>query len=128
VSPIRVADLLAEDERMPVDVHVIDHPDERVLVDTGMTELHAAAPGKQVCHHPTLGGAAVGQTPIPNEQLPEWLRPRGSMLSECPMPGCTTLTMGGTCVAHDPPATVTYTRGRPFVAVAVELDSVAVPR
>jgi hypothetical protein len=32
--------LLAEGERMPVYVHVIDHPDARVLVDTGMTELH----------------------------------------------------------------------------------------
>jgi N-acyl homoserine lactone hydrolase len=28
---------------MPVYVHVIDHPDARVLVDTGITELHAAA-------------------------------------------------------------------------------------
>src|SRR5436309_8480663 len=27
-------------DRMPVYVHVIDHPDARVLVDTGMTELH----------------------------------------------------------------------------------------
>src|ERR1044071_9874754 len=42
IAPIRVADLLAEDERMPVYVHVIDHPDARVLVDTGMTELHPA--------------------------------------------------------------------------------------
>jgi N-acyl homoserine lactone hydrolase len=33
-------ELLAEGERMPVYVHVIDHPDARVLVDTGMTELH----------------------------------------------------------------------------------------
>jgi N-acyl homoserine lactone hydrolase len=40
VTPIRVADLLAEGERMPVYVHVIDHPDARVLVDTGITELH----------------------------------------------------------------------------------------
>ena len=40
VTPIRVADLLAEDERMPVNVHLIDHPDARVLVDTGLTELH----------------------------------------------------------------------------------------
>ena len=40
VTPVFVADLLAEDERMPVYVHVIDHPDGRVLVDTGMTELH----------------------------------------------------------------------------------------
>src|SRR3954463_3418775 len=42
ITPIRVADLLAEGERMPVNVHVIDHPDARVLVDTGMTELHPA--------------------------------------------------------------------------------------
>ena len=42
VSPVFVADLLAEGERMPVYVHVIDHPDARVLVDTGMTELHPA--------------------------------------------------------------------------------------
>jgi N-acyl homoserine lactone hydrolase len=42
ITPVRVADLLAEDERMPVNVHVIDHPDGRVLVDTGMTELHPA--------------------------------------------------------------------------------------
>jgi N-acyl homoserine lactone hydrolase len=42
VTPILVADLLAVDERMPVYVHVIDHPDARVLVDTGMTELHPA--------------------------------------------------------------------------------------
>src|SRR3954447_12251138 len=42
VTPVRVADLLAEDERMPVNVHIIEHPDARVLVDTGMTELHPA--------------------------------------------------------------------------------------
>ena len=37
-----MAQLLVEDGRMPVYVHVIDHPDGRVLVDTGMTELHPA--------------------------------------------------------------------------------------
>jgi N-acyl homoserine lactone hydrolase len=42
ITPIHVADLLAEGERMPVYVHVIDHPDARVLVDTGMTALHPA--------------------------------------------------------------------------------------
>ena len=42
ITPFFVADLLAEGERMPVYVHVIDHPDARVLVDTGMTELHPA--------------------------------------------------------------------------------------
>jgi N-acyl homoserine lactone hydrolase len=40
ITPVQVADLLAEGELMPVYVHVIDHPDGRVLVDTGMTQLH----------------------------------------------------------------------------------------
>jgi N-acyl homoserine lactone hydrolase len=40
VTPVLVGDLQAEDERMPVYVHVIDHPQGRVLVDTGMTQLH----------------------------------------------------------------------------------------
>src|ERR1700754_3567332 len=43
ITPIFVADLGVEGERMPVYVHVIDHPQARVLVDTGMTELHPAA-------------------------------------------------------------------------------------
>jgi N-acyl homoserine lactone hydrolase len=42
ITPVHVADLVAEGELMPVYVHVIDHPDGRVLVDTGMTELHPA--------------------------------------------------------------------------------------
>jgi N-acyl homoserine lactone hydrolase len=42
VTPVLVAELLAEGERMPVYVHVIEHPDARVLVDTGLTELHPA--------------------------------------------------------------------------------------
>ena len=42
VAPFLVAELLAEGELMPVSVHVVDHPDARVLVDTGMTELHPA--------------------------------------------------------------------------------------
>jgi N-acyl homoserine lactone hydrolase len=41
ITPVFVADLLvAEDERLPVYVHIIDHPDGRVLVDTGLTQLH----------------------------------------------------------------------------------------
>jgi N-acyl homoserine lactone hydrolase len=40
VTPIHVADLVADGDLMPVYVHVIDHPDARVLVDTGMTALH----------------------------------------------------------------------------------------
>ncbi|MGY1747145.1 N-acyl homoserine lactonase family protein [Blastococcus sp. SYSU D00695] len=42
VTPIRVGDLLAVEERLPVLVHVVDHPGGRVLVDTGLTELHPA--------------------------------------------------------------------------------------
>ena len=45
VTPVRVADLLAEDERMPVYVHVIDHPDARVLVDTGMNHSSSSIIG-----------------------------------------------------------------------------------
>ena len=40
ITPLLVAELLVECERWPVYVHVIDHPAARVLVDTGMTELH----------------------------------------------------------------------------------------
>jgi hypothetical protein len=42
VTAVRVAELLAEGELMPVYVHIIDHPEARVLVDTGMTQLHPA--------------------------------------------------------------------------------------
>ena len=42
ITPVLVAELLAGGELMPVYVHVIEHPDARVLVDTGMTELHPA--------------------------------------------------------------------------------------
>jgi N-acyl homoserine lactone hydrolase len=43
VIPLRVGDLLVgEDQRMSIYVHVIDHPDGRILVDTGMTETHPA--------------------------------------------------------------------------------------
>lgn len=43
VTPHLVADLLAGDERMPVNVHVIEHPQARILVDTGVKDLHPAA-------------------------------------------------------------------------------------
>lgn len=42
VTPVLVAELLVGSGRMPVYVHLVDHPDGRVLVDTGMTELHPA--------------------------------------------------------------------------------------
>ena len=44
ITPVLVADLHVEGEVMPICVHVIDHPDARVLVDTGMTELHPGSP------------------------------------------------------------------------------------
>jgi N-acyl homoserine lactone hydrolase len=42
ITPVLVAELLVEGDRWPLYVHVVDHPDARVLVDTGMTELHPA--------------------------------------------------------------------------------------
>ena len=54
ITPILVADLLAEGERMPVYVHVIDHPDARILVDTGMTELHPALADLDPRLHPHI--------------------------------------------------------------------------
>lgn len=43
VTPIRVATLLVgPDERLPVNVHMIEHPEGRILVDTGLTESHPA--------------------------------------------------------------------------------------
>ena len=52
VTPVLVADLLAAGERMPVYVHVIDHPDGRVLVDTGLIELHPAVADMDPRLHP----------------------------------------------------------------------------
>lgn len=40
ITPVLVADLLAGEDRMPVYVHVVDHPQGRILVDTGLTERH----------------------------------------------------------------------------------------
>jgi hypothetical protein len=40
------------------------------------------------------------------------------LLTPCTAPGCSTLTMGGTCVEHDVPVTTVFPRGRPFVAEA----------
>ena len=37
------------------------------------------------------------------------------MLRECGAPGCETLTLGGLCLAHEPPAEPRYfPRGRPY--------------
>lgn len=42
ITPVYVADLLVipPDEHMPVYVHVIEHPEGRILVDTGVLESH----------------------------------------------------------------------------------------
>ncbi len=40
ITPVHMADLMAEGQPMPVYVYIVDHPDARVLVDTGMTRLH----------------------------------------------------------------------------------------
>lgn len=40
------------------------------------------------------------------------------MLSSCVTPGCSTLTMGGTCVEHDVPLSIVFPRGRPHVPAA----------
>ncbi len=42
------------------------------------------------------------------------------LLMSCSVPGCTTLTMGGTCVEHDAPVAVTFPRGRPFHSASAE--------
>lgn len=43
VTPVLVGDLLVgADERMPIYVHLIDHPDGLLLVDTGLTRTHPA--------------------------------------------------------------------------------------
>ncbi len=53
IAPVLVAELLVmEGVRWPVYVHVIDHPDARVLVDTGMTELHPAVADMDPHLHP----------------------------------------------------------------------------
>ena len=42
ITPVHVGDLLAAGDGLPIYVHVVDHPEGRILVDTGLTELHPA--------------------------------------------------------------------------------------
>jgi len=42
-------------------------------------------------------------------------RAHAPMLDVCPVLGCSTITMGGTCVEHDPPVKTLFPRGRPYV-------------
>ncbi|HET9911527.1 MAG TPA: hypothetical protein VFQ13_06545 [Anaerolineales bacterium] len=53
ITPVRVADLLAEGERMPVYVHVIDHPDK--LIETG-----ALSNGIIIANYKRLGELKTG--------------------------------------------------------------------
>ena len=46
----------------------------------------------------------------------------GPMLHVCPVLGCSTITMGGTCVEHDPPVTTVFPRGRPYVPLATQAE------
>ena len=41
-------------------------------------------------------------------------RAHGPMLDVCPVLGCSKITMGGTCVEHDPPVKTVFPRGRPY--------------
>ena len=52
---------------------------------------------------------ALLQVILPSDTTPRY----GPMFSECVIPGCGKLTMGGTCVEHDSPVSVTFPRGRP---------------
>ena len=47
--------------------------------------------------------------------LMDRVRAHGPMLAVCSVPGCSTITMGGTCVEHDVPVTTEFPRGRPYV-------------
>ena len=58
------------------------------------------------------------------DEHPTGTRPYSYMLSACTEPECDTLTMGGTCVTHDAPTTITWPRGRPHImASPVVVDS-----
>jgi hypothetical protein len=49
----------------------------------------------------------------------------GPILTVCLAPDCSTLTLGGTCVDHDPRDLPTYPRGRPFVRVTSSLQGMS---
>ena len=51
VRPVHVADVLVEGEPWPGYLHVIEHPDGRILVDTGMIDL---TPELDEDWHPTI--------------------------------------------------------------------------
>ena len=91
-----------------------------VVVFPGIQSLDAVGPIEVF----STANRQVGQ----QEYALELVAARGTSVraTNGPNPGCSTLTMGGTCVEHDPPVTVTFTRGRPYVANATT-DAVRVP-
>jgi hypothetical protein len=54
--------------------------------------------------------------------LMDRVRAYGPMLHVCPVAGCSTITMGGTCVEHDPPVEMVFPRGRPYVPPATHAE------
>jgi hypothetical protein len=95
ITPLLVADLLAEGERMPVYVHVIDHPDARVLVDTGMTELHPAVADLDPRRRPLSEQGYINQVPLRDLRDPTTPR-RGSTRTGAPRrPSCSKCASGG---------------------------------
>lgn len=73
--------------------------------------------GRAVSARSRVTGALIDRAVVRDDLLNDAIRRHGPVLSACLIPGCSTLTMGGTCVEHDPPASVTFPRGRPHVAV-----------
>lgn len=49
----------------------------------------------------------------------------GTLLRPCTAPGCTTLTLGMLCLAHEPPVARVFPRGRPFPPPAAAEPSLA---
>ena len=59
--------------------------------------------------HGSNGGKQMGSDGIDRD----WRVNAGGMLKECSEPGCATLTLGGTCVAHDAVVVALMPRGVP---------------
>jgi hypothetical protein len=91
-----------------------------------MSDLHRAGcfciddEGRDTTLPRRLGGGTAMTPRTDLETLLYGRTPGRPMLTVCPAPGCRRLTMGGTCVEHDAPVTVTFPRGRPFTHVGVE--------
>ncbi len=61
IHPIRYGDVLFEGEWLPMVVHVIEHPEGRVLVDTGMVTSHAEVADWEVRFTPINELVDVGE-------------------------------------------------------------------